>query len=294
MLAMATAYAEAAEYRAVRILTGEENPFVQKTASLLADALKQADPQLEVDVASPKVAAEAGGGEAGKRLIVLLGESAFSSADTGNEPVLALVPHRATATDRKRAIFSTLYFEQPLSRLLNLASLLVHGQGGKDPIIGIVVSPAVRPVVSSAEALARDRKLGMHIETVQSEAEVGRGIAKAVEDSSLLIAIPDAIVHTPNTVQSVLLVSYHAGVPVLGYSAAYLRAGAAVALYSTPEQLARQAADMIAGFRANKLSPGAQWPTRYTVAVNATVLRSLSVSVPAADILEKKLATMKE
>ena len=293
MLWTAAFSSSAAEIRAVRILTGEDNSFVRQTATSLADMLKQTDPALDVEIAAASSAAGSSETE-GRRLVVLIGERAFTLADTGSAPVLAVVPQRVAAAEKKRMPLSMIYFEQPLARLFNLATLVTAEHGRKPPVLGIVVSPDAQRFVAPAETLANERKLALHIERVSSEDEVGRAIARVAVDANLLIAIPDAIVHTPNTVQSVLLVSYHAGVPVLGYSAAYLRAGAAVALYSTPQQLAQQAADAIGNYRASRSLSPAQWPRYYTVGINSTVMRSLGIDSPTGDVLEKKLETMRE
>lgn len=294
VLGFVSTLTQAAEIRAVRILAGDENSFVQKMATALADVLRQADPTLEVELTAKGNAADVADADSEKRLFVLIGERAFGTADTGMSPVVALLPQRAAVADSRRPLVSMIYFEQPLARVLNLASLLLPGRDGRMQTVGIVVSPEAQRFVTAAETLGRERKLGVRVESVRSEADVGRAIARVVEEAKLLIAVPDAMVHNANTVQSVLLVSYHAGVPVLGYSAAYLRAGAAVALYSTPEQLAQQAADVIANYRANKSVAATQWPRRYVVGINATVVHSLGMTLPDAEVLEKKLASMKE
>jgi putative ABC transport system substrate-binding protein len=73
-----------------------------------------------------------------------------------------------------------------------------------------------------------------------------------------------------------------------------LNAGATVALYSTPEQLARQTAETIAAYRAGKPIPAKQVPRYFTVNVNATVARSLGVEIATSTVLEETLHSMKE
>jgi ABC-type uncharacterized transport system substrate-binding protein len=102
------------------------------------------------------------------------------------------------------------------------------------------------------------------------------------------------VVQTANTIQPILLMSYHAGIPVIGYSAAYQRAGAMVSLYTTPEQLARQAVEAVIAWRQGKGLPATPEPKYFTVGINVTVARSLGIELPGADVLEQKLRSMKE
>lgn len=286
----------ATELRGVRIVAWDDNSFVRKTAKSLAERLQQIDPGMEVELSTATGSPVANPSERGRQLVVLIGERAFDSADAGGLPVLAIVPQRArTNAEKKYPLLSVIYFEQPLPRLFNLARLFKAPQAAdKTNMLGIVASPETQKLMSSALSIASERNFTLHIETVTSELDVGKAVARVTEDAGVLVAIPDSVVHNANTVQSVLLLTYRAGVPVIGYSAAYLRAGAAVAVYSSPEQLARQTAESIAAIRENRPPPAMQWPRYFSVGVNSTVARSLGISLPDAEELEKRLATMKE
>lgn len=296
---MQVAQSYAADIRTVQIVAGEDNSFVRNAASSLAKILKQADPALNVEIAAAtgKDLKEV---EPDKRMLVLIGESAVTNADAGiasGSVVLAMLPQRPSLEmmEKKQTVLSVIYFEQPLTRLLNLAELINSGVHSTHPtVLGVVATAGLQGYLTGAEAAADERKQILHIEMVNSELAVGRAVARVVENSSILLAIPDPLVQTANTVQSILLLTYRAGVPVIGYSTAYLRAGAAVVLYSTPEQLAQQAAETIAAYRSGKSPPAIQKPRYFTVGVNSTVLHSLGIELPDTDFLEKKLRLMKE
>ena len=117
---------------------------------------------------------------------------------------------------------------------------------------------------------------------------------RLVASSGVFLSLPDPIAQTPATVPPLLLMTYRAGVPVIGYSEAYLRAGAAVALYSTPEQIAQQISDTVLAFRRTGVLPANQILKYYTVGTNPSVLRSLGITLPAAEELENRLHQMKE
>ncbi len=117
-------------------------------------------------------------------------------------------------------------------------------------------------------------------------------LEQVLEDSQLLLALPDPDVFTRYTVAGLLLTSYHHAVPVIGFSAAYVKAGALAAVYSTPEQIGRDAAEMVLAARtdAGWTLPAPRYPTYYNVAVNRQVGRSLSLKLPDDTELHRALS----
>ena len=81
------------------------------------------------------------------------------------------------------------------------------------------------------------------------------------------------------------------GFQVIGFSAAYVRAGALLGLYSTPEQIGRQLGttliDLAAGSEMALPEPG--YPSYFSVDINAHVARSLEISLPSARMLKEQL-----
>lgn len=279
----------------VRLVVGDDNAFAVEAASHLQKLLQQSAPGIElerVDIASlPSVSSLAA-----SHLIVTFGDlawqmaAAVSSRDT---PVLAVMPHRhAYEALIKRSPRNTwvIFLEQPVDRLLNLVSLLKP----RDARVGVVLGPSTLEMAPRLLEASGERKQRLRLETVKEEAAVGWVLARVIKQSNILIAMPDPVVHTANTVQSILLMSYHAGIPVIGYSAAYQRSGAMVSLYTTPEQLARQTAEMVTAFLQQKGLPATMEPMYFTVGINSTVARSLGVELPDADALERKLSSMRE
>jgi len=57
-------------------------------------------------------------------------------------------------------------------------------------------------------------------------------------DSDVLLAVPDSEIYNSNSIRNILLSSYRRGIPLVGFSQAYVKAGALCAIFSTPEQLA--------------------------------------------------------
>lgn len=132
------------------------------------------------------------------------------------------------------------------------------------------------------------------VEKVERENDVGPGVERLVQQVGMLLALPDPVAHTAGTVPPLLLITYRAGVPVIAYSEAYLRAGAVAALYATPEQIAQQVVEMISSYRQGKTLPQSQGLKYFTIGSNPSVARSLGFNLPPLDELETRLKQMKE
>jgi ABC-type uncharacterized transport system substrate-binding protein len=134
----------------------------------------------------------------------------------------------------------------------------------------------------------------LHVERIDRENDAGPAVERLVRDASVLLALQDPVAHTAGTVPPLLLITYRAGVPVIGYSEAYLRAGAAAVLYSTPDQIAQQVVEIVGVFRQGKGLPSPQYAKYFSVGVNQSVARSLGLSLPPPAELEARLRSMKE
>jgi ABC-type uncharacterized transport system substrate-binding protein len=205
-----------------------------------------------------------------------------------NVPVVsALVPKAAydamVAGDGRK--WSAIYIDQPFSRQVALIRLAL---------------PEVRRIGVLADAEQpqrlqplRDALSGTPLQLVSasfaSEATLFTSLTQVLDQSQLFLVLPDSRVHNAGTVRNVLLTSFRARIPVVGFSAAYARAGAVMSLYSTPEQMARQATDVIIGWTRERAWPEARFPMHFTVAVNAHVARSLGLRIADAEALRDQL-----
>ena len=96
------------------------------------------------------------------------------------------------------------------------------------------------------------------------------------------VVLPDPEVSSDKNVYPLLLSSYRRGIPVIGFSKAYVHAGALAAVYSTPQQLGQQTATMIIHFLQSnpRHFPPPQPPVDFQISVNPSVARSLGLTMP--------------
>jgi len=233
------------------------------------------------------------------RLIVAIGTKATRWAlhRDGDTPVLSLlvpeVTFRALLGEAGAAgghpPASAVYLDQPVERQLDLARIALPGVDA----VGALLGPNSRHLRPALEQAARSRGLTLHLATVGPGERPLVALESLLEDSDLLLALPDPAVFNREDVQGILLTTYRAEVPVIGFSHAYVLAGALTAVYSTPAQIGRQGGELVAGIAAGGWRlPKPQYPKYYTVAVNHQVARSLRIDIDDGPTLQARLRAL--
>jgi ABC-type uncharacterized transport system substrate-binding protein len=97
-----------------------------------------------------------------------------------------------------------------------------------------------------------------------------------------VVCLPDGALYNGATARPLIMASLENHLPIVGFSPAFLRAGAAVAIYPDYRAIGQQTADLV----RRCLEPGdcASWetPRKIDMAVNAKVLRMLGMEFKAA------------
>ena len=224
-------------------------------------------------------------------LVIAIGVQAMQHAvrlKQGTAVLGVLIPH--PAFERIRAIsphdnVSAILLDQPPARQMQL---LLHLLPDIDTV-GILLGPTSARVSEHLAQAARARKLKPQIATIQAESDLLPALKPLLESSGALLAVPDPLVHQPGTAQTLLLTSYRYKKPVIGYSQAYVTAGALAAVYSSPTDIARQAAELAQTYSERQSLPPPQPPRYFSVGVNRQVARSLGLEVPDANALTEAL-----
>ena len=196
-----------------------------------------------------------------------------------------------TRRARPRSV-SGIYIDQPFQRQAQLIRLTLP----KSRNLGVVYGALSRENEKRLRVAADSEQFSLYTETIQSEHELFGALTRVLGESDVLLALPDPGVFNKHTTQNILLETYRQQKPVIGYSHAYVAAGALTAVYSTPHQIGRQAGEELLQLRArggNTLPPP-HYPRYFTVEVNERVARSLGVTVASAPTLQAKLEETEE
>ena len=225
-------------------------------------------------------------------MLVAVGVQALQHAanQKGNHPVLGvLIPQPAYAKIRASAVnsnISAIFLDQPPSRQMRLLHQLLP----QAESVGILLGPTSTRDSEVLTKAAQDSGLKAVMATIQHEDDLTSSLKPLLESSSVLLAVPDPVVHQRGTAQTLLLTSYRYQKPVIGYSQAYVTAGALAAVYSSPEDIARQAAEITRNYPDRQSAlPSPQPPRYFSVGINRQVARSLNIDIQDTEALTKYL-----
>lgn len=227
-------------------------------------------------------------------LIVTVGTAALDGAleqlpkkDAGwsKIPLIAtLVPQ--SIVEARRAIvgarpFTAVVLDQPLSRQL----ALIRRALPESQRVGVVPGPQTRAYLAQLEKETRAHGLQLIVgPEVRAPEEIYPSLKEVLVRADVVLALPEPLVYNAGTLQNILLTTYRARVPLVAFSSAYVKAGALLAVYSSPSQVARQTAQVLRDWLAERRLPPIVFIREFTVVANDRVAASLGL--PPFDVDE--------
>lgn len=179
---------------------------------------------------------------------------------------------------------SAVCLDQPAERLLRLVRIALP----KRNRIGLVLSGDSSRLLGPLQRAASGLGFAVTWEAIESQSQLLPALQRVLAESDVLLTLPDPGVLNRDTAQAILLTSYRHHEPVIGYSQAYVSAGALAAVHTTPAQIGRQTAENISEWLLSGKLPAWQLPKYFEVSVNYHVARSLGIDLPPeTELLEK-------
>lgn len=273
----------------VVIVLSENSPVYREFADALLQELRRDVPYLDIVVGDTSHAATLLSPE--PLLMVAVGNRAAETImqrECRTPTLLSLLPRsayeRLVSTRRDDKRISGVYIDQPATRYVDL----VRSALPEINRIGILVGRDSRDTAARLATVARERKINVAIEFVSKEHDVFPAIQRLFAEGGVLLALPDTSIFNSQTIPSILLSAYRKRVSVVGFSQAYVKAGAVIALYSTPTQIAIQTAELAKQSLTGQDLPQPQYPRLFKVGVNPYVARSLGMQLDSeSSILER-------
>jgi ABC-type uncharacterized transport system substrate-binding protein len=179
--------------------------------------------------------------------------------------------------------FSAIYLNQNFGRQLDLIQLALPQR----PRIGVMLGNHSSSQVPLLDEEMRRRSLSLTQTQIDPNEPMFAKLQTLLEASQVLLALPDPQVFNSGTLQNILLSALRAGVPMVSFSPAYVKAGALMAIYSTPTQVGQQAAQLARAVLQGKELPPAQYPRDFSIDVNASLARSMDLNVDAQTLTER-------
>ena len=196
---------------------------------------------------------------------VLITENAFS--------VLA-EKHYGSIEAAFAAQVSSICLDQPVTRSIQLAKLLVPGSSG----VGMMLGPA--SVHRQAELSKYITGSGLQSQFVSISAKDNpiHKIEPVLSRSDVFIPISDSRLINIATAKWILHLSYRHKVPVIAFSKSYLKAGALAAIYSTPADVAQDTAEWLIKFKSEAVGD-LHKPAHYSLDFNQSVAANLKIKL---------------
>ena len=203
-------------------------------------------------------------------LSVLLPRGSFESLST-NKPAL-----------RK---LSAIFIDQPPQRQLELLRAVLPA--ARD--VGLIMGPTNERDAENIRALAASRGLTIVAQRAARETELYPVLQSVLRASDVLLALPDPYIINVASAQNLLLTSFRFRVPVVGHSAAYVRAGAIAAVYSTPRQIGLETGQIVRQVLRGSPMPGPKYPRHFTVSINRQMADSLGYDIADTAAITRRL-----
>lgn len=213
-------------------------------------------------------------------LLIAVGMKAADALSQRDKPTLNVLLPRAGFEKLKRApssSYSAIFMDQPMQRQLALINAALPNVTS----VGVLYDTPP-PELDSLRKLSSTMRFDLREQKVDQQHPLAGALSDLLQVSDVLLVLPDNNVYRSDTIRNILLETYRAQVPMVGLSASYVRAGALCAIYSTPQQIAYQAAEAIEVFATTGRLPTPQYTKEFDISVNTQVARSLGVTVKDA------------
>lgn len=280
----------------ISVTLSDETSYYVETLASLRKRLGELRPDTTVSAQSDFGTALAKGGEAD--LLVTIGSKAAGEART--VPVERSVLHLfVTRDDWQRDLAgvpglarrSALVLDQPLRHQVALTRALLP----KANTLAIVLGPVGRRHIEAVRDEAEASGFEPLIDILDINDNPLTVLSPLVRASDAVLVLPDTADFNSAVAKWLLQLSFRARVPVIAFSSAYVRAGALAAVFTAPQDVGRDGAELIAaGLAAGELAPGVRAPRSYSIAINQDVAKALGIDVSDEATYRQQIDAMLE
>ncbi len=179
---------------------------------------------------------------------------------------------------------TALILNQPLKRQFSFIKHLL----GTNISIGSLLGPYSSTFKNEILQSAKQSGFKINVVTTMHEDQLISSLSKLIENNDMILAIPDPVIFNRKSIRGILLLTYRNNTPIIGFSKSYVNAGALAAIYSEPEQISRQASEIIDYyFKHNRYEKSFFQPKYFSVITNNKVAKALDITLKSErDLIE--------
>lgn len=277
LLTLSGAHADRPHTRAAIVLLSKEAEPFRKCEKAAAAALAARGWSVTSAVLDPKDAPQTG-----DAAVIAVGTEAAAAvrAARSANAVFCMVADAEGAGLLADPALSGVLAEVPFPRQVAVIARAVPAAR----TIGLIVrSNSARNdrALASLKSAAAAAGLAVVTETVESREEMSGALDRLLKRNiDVYWTIPDGSLYDANTIKAVLSATLDARVPVFGFSAAMVRAGALIGVAITPEAQGRQAAALLNARTEAHPARSETVEPEFEISVNKVVAERLGVRLP--------------
>lgn len=218
-------------------------------------------------------------------LIVTLGSTAAKRAADWDGPVI----HAMLSREHYHSLYpsepaywrSAIYLDTPLHRYIALIDstlprhkeILVFGSERSEPLYRELESEAQR--------------VGRHVRMVpyRSGMLFDQLLQRHADANTVLLVLPDTNVLNSDTARALIMAAYQRAVPLVSYSPGLVRAGALMAVYSSPAHQVAAVEESIRQWQHSGQLATATYVPDYDISINYQLARAMRLRIPAEPLV---------
>jgi ABC-type uncharacterized transport system substrate-binding protein len=179
-----------------------------------------------------------------------------------------------------------LYLDQPPHRSM----LLIGALSDSFKNIGVMISRHDKAAEKALIRSAAKLDMTLNLEKIENKGQIGTSLNRLLINSDVLLAVPDTTIHNKSNVSNILISAYRKRIPLIGFSSAYVKAGALAAIYSSHEDIAYHVRDNIVKiYSGEKIEEKEQNAEYFSILFNSEVARSLGFPTKSVYELENTM-----
>ena len=175
--------------------------------------------------------------------------------------------------------------DQPLERQLRLLKIVFPDKKR----VGVLLGTNADQEENRLRQSLQHEGLELIVAKVNNRSELGAKLQTLLQQSDVLLALPDRTLYNDATIVSILLTTYRNQTPVIGYSEAMVKSGAIATVYiSLEQQVAMAVRQIIAWSDTGRFLPEGTEPG-FSISINRQVARSMGLTPPDEQSVQEQM-----
>ena len=181
---------------------------------------------------------------------------------------------------------AAIFMDQPPERQINFAKLIApHAK-----TYGTLFDNTSQQLVAGLSQAAKAQSVAFKSRHLVDSDNPLKVLKKMYREIDMFISVPSQFMFNRSTAKWMLYLSLRNKKPLLGFSEDFVKAGALGAVYSTPEDIAREAGEWISEYqKSGQCTSASKFPRYFKVSVNQDVADAFNLTLDAEDVLKWEL-----